>query len=137
MKDDKLGMSGSMIDQSQIDLYYKKKKGEVSNWLTEYTTSLKRVTEDQRKQLIEYAKGLSFDNVGRFNQYAQQLTTISMKDKKRLKKYLQEIDWLPEGITAGFLDGQLVVKMLPNIQAEEMIREAFGSEEEGDNSSDK
>lgn len=137
MKDDKLGMSGSMIDQGQIDLYYEKKKGEVSKWLIKYTTDLKRVTEDQRKQLIEYAKGLSFDTVGRFNQYAQQLTTISMKDKKRLKKYLQEIDWLPEGITAGFLDGQLVVKMLPNIQAEEMIREAFGSEEEGDNSSDK
>ncbi len=126
-----------MIDQGQIDLYYEKKKGEVSKWLIKYTTDLKRVTEDQRKQLIEYAKGLSFDTVGRFNQYAQQLTTISMKDKKRLKKYLQEIDWLPEGITAGFLDGQLVVKMLPNIQAEEMIREAFGSEEEGDNSSDK
>lgn len=126
-----------MIDQGQIDLYYEKKKGEVSKWLIKYTADLKRVTEDQRKQLIEYAKGLSFNTVGRFNQYAQQLTTISMKDKKRLKKYLQEIDWLPEGITAGFLDGQLVVKMLPNIQAEEMIREAFGSEEEGDNSSDK
>ncbi len=130
-------MSGATIDQGKIDLYYERKKGEVSGWLIEYTIDLKRVKEDQRKRLIEYAKELSFSTAGRFNQYAQQLTTISKKDKKRLEKYLQEVDWLPEGVTAGFLDGQLVVKMLPNTQAEEMIRAAFGSEEEGDSNSDK
>lgn len=130
-------MSGATIDQGMIDLYYKRKKDEVSSWLIEYTTDLKRVKEDQRKRLLEYAKRLSFSTAGSFNQYAQQLTTISQKDKQRLEKYLQEVDWLPEDVTAGFLDGQLVVKMLPNTQAEEMIREAFGSEEEGDNNIDK
>jgi len=130
-------MSGTMIDQGKIDLYYEQKKSEVSEWLIEYTEDLKRLKEDQRKRLIEYAKRLSFNTAGSYNAYAQQLPTISKKDKKRLEKYLQEVDWLPEGVTAGFLDGQLVVKMIPNVQAEEMIRAAFGPEEEGDSSSDK
>ena len=130
-------MSGATIDQRMIDRYYKSKKDEVSDWLTKYITDLKRVKEDQRKKLLEYAKRPSFSTVSSFNQYAQQLTTISKKEKKRLEKYLQEVDWLPEGATAGFLDGQLVVKMLPNTQAEEMIRAAFGSEEEGDSNINK
>lgn len=129
-------MSGSTIDQGQIDLYYEKKKSEVREWLIEYTTDLKRVKAEQRERLMAYAKALSFATAGDFNAYAQQLTTISKKDKSRLERYLQSIDWLPEDITAGFLDGQLVVKMMPNTQAEEMIREAFGSEE-GESNSDK
>lgn len=124
---------GATIDQGKVDSYYFHKKDEVSGWLIEYTKDLKRIKEDQRNRLIAYAKATSFFTANEFNEYAQQLTTISKKDKKRLEKYLQEVDWLPEGVTAGFLDGQLVVKLMPNTLAEEMIREAFGSEEEGDN----
>lgn len=124
---------GATIDQGKVDLYYFHKKDEVSGWLLEYTKDLKRIKEDQRNRLIAYAKATSFLTANEFNEYAQQLTTISKKDKKRLEKYLQEVDWLPEGVTAGFLDGQLVVKLMPNTLAEEMIREAFGSKEEGDN----
>lgn len=129
-------MSGPIIDQKQIDLYYEKKKDEVSGWLIEYTEGLKRVKEEQRERLLNYAEAISFKNAGECNAYAQQLTTISKKDKRRLEKYLQDVEWLPEDVTVGFLDNQLVVKMMPNTQAEEMIQAAFGSDEqeEGDSS---
>ena len=133
-----INMSGSTIDQGQIDLYYEKKKGEVREWLIEYTAGLKRIKTEQRERLMAYAKALNFATAGEFNAYAQQLTTISKKDKNRLERYLQNVEWLPEDITVGFLDGHLVVKMMPNTQAEEMIREAFGTEEgEGESDSDK
>lgn len=129
-------MSGSTINQGQIDVYYEKKKDEVRKWLIAYTTDLKRLRENQRDRLMAYAKAFSFATAEDFNTYAQQLTTISKKDKTKLDRYIQNIDWLPEDTTAGFLDGQLVVKMMPNTQAEEMIREAFGSEE-GESDSEK
>ena len=112
------------------------KKDEVSDWLIEYTADLKRLKEEQRKRILAYARALSFKSIDEVNEYVQHLPTVSKKDKKRIEKYLQSVDWLPEGVTVGFLDGQLVVKMLPNTQAEEMIREAFGPEEEGDSDSD-
>jgi hypothetical protein len=126
-------MNGMTIDQDKINQYYTKKKTEVRSWLENYMTYLKRINDNQRKQLLEYAKEISFDSAGKLNQYVQQLPAISKKDKKEIEKYLQSIDWLPEGVTIGFLDGKLVVKMMPNTQAEDMIREAFGPEE-GDNS---
>ena len=129
-------MGGSIIDQGKIDLYYEMKKDEVSGWLIEYTADLKRLKEEQRKRILAYARALSFKSIDEVNEYVQHLPTVSKKDKKRIEKYLQSVDWLPEGVTVGFLDGQLVVKMLPNTQAEEMIREAFGPEEEGDSDSD-
>lgn len=126
-------MGGSTIDQDKVDLYYEKKKDEVSAWLIEYINSLKRA-KDQKDILMDYAKKINFNSAGGFNNYVQAMPTISKKDKKRLEKYLLSIDWLPDDTTAGFLDGQLVVRMMPNTQAEEMIRAAFGSEEGEDNS---
>lgn len=126
-------MGGSTIDQGKVDLYYEKKKDEVSAWLIEYINSLKRA-KDQKDILMDYAKKINFNSAGSFNNYVQAMPTISKKDKKRLEKYLLSIDWLPDDTTAGFLDGQLVVRMMPNTQAEEMIRAAFGPEEGEDNS---
>lgn len=134
----KKDMSGLTIDQDFIDLYYENKKKEAGEWITEYTANLKRLEDDQRKRLLRYAKTINFENAGELNAYAQSIPTISKKNKQKLTKYLQQIDWLPDGITVGFLDGQLVVKMLPNTLAEDMIRAAFGPEEpeEGDSNSD-
>lgn len=122
------------INQDQIDIYYKNKKEEVSNWLTEYTLKLKRISEEEQTTLLNAAKNINFSSVGNYYNYAQSLKNINKKDKERLLKYLQQIEWLPTGITAGFLDGQLVTKMIPNTYAEQMIRAAFGSnQKKGDN----
>ncbi len=115
-----------IIDQDKIDLYYQDKKNEVSDWLIEYTTCLKKTTKEQKATLLDYAQNTSFTTIGRLYAYVQKLSTISNRDKKKLEKYLQEVDWLPKDVTAGFLDGKLVCRTLPSTIDENIIRTAFG-----------
>lgn len=119
-------MSGLTVDLEKIDQYYTIKKKEVSNWLIEYIMQLKRINKYQKEQLINYAKDIKFNSVEDFNSYVQELKTISKKDKQRLMNYLQNIDWLPEDMPFGFLDGCYVSRALPETQADKMIQAAFG-----------
>lgn len=123
-----------MIDQGEIDRYYGEKKKEVAAWVVEYTGSLKRIKEDQRKRLLTYAEHMTFLEAGELNAYAQSLTTISKKDKERLRKYLRKIDWLPKGQNMGVLEGMMVSRVLKDPYAEAMLEAAFGKggEPEGD-----
>lgn len=100
--------------QDLIDLYYEDKKKEVGSWLVEYTGNLKRITKEQKNRLLEYAEHMTFKNSGEVNAYVQQLETVGKKDKKRLFDYLQRVEWLPEGINMGVLDGEIITRVLPS-----------------------
>ncbi|MDO5147659.1 MAG: hypothetical protein Q4D60_11735 [Eubacteriales bacterium] len=110
------------IDQDRVDVHYRDKKIEVSNWLIEYTGNLKRLKEEQRKILMAYAKAINILQIGKLNLYVQSLTTVSKKDKERLSKYLRQIDWLPEDQNMGVLDGIMFSRVLSNPLAE-MLQE--------------
>ena len=127
-------MSGTIIDQGQVDKYYEEKKDELRTRLLEYVNAMKRITKEQRKQLEESAKEISFSTANDFNDHVQQLPTISKRDKKKIDEYLQSVEWLPNDVTAGFLDGRLVCKISSNTQAEEMIKRAFGNQNGDDDS---
>lgn len=114
------------IDQDQIDEYYKNKKQEVQVWLIEYVNNLKRIKEDQRNRFLAYAQNITFLNTKELNDYVQELTTVSKKDKARLEKYLQQIDWLPEGQNMGILEGKMVSRRLKDPLADKMLQDAFG-----------
>ena len=99
--------------QDEIDLYYKDKKKEVGEWLIEYAGDQKRLTQEQRRRLLAYAERMSFSMAGEVNAYVQGLKTVGKREKERLRSYLSQIDWLPEGVNTGTLDGKIVCRVLP------------------------
>lgn len=100
------------INQQRVDDYYRDKKQEVGQWVTEYVENQKKITEEQRKRLLTYASQISFTTAGEINAYVQNLNTVSKREKEKLENYMQKIDWLPEGENMGHLDGVLVSRVL-------------------------
>lgn len=105
-------MSG-FPQQNEIDVYYENKKKEVGDWLYKYVGEQKRLTQKQRQQLLEYAARMSFSVAGEVNVYVQGLKTVGKREKERLRSHLSQIDWLPEGVNTGTLDGNIVCRVLP------------------------
>ena len=101
------------IDQEAIDIHYSKMKQEVKTWIIEYTEAQKKLTEEQRARIMAYANAISFLQTGELNAYIQDLPTVSKKEKKRLERYLQQVEWLPKGQSMGMLDGHLVSRIPP------------------------
>lgn len=99
--------------QEEVDVYYQEKKQEVRAWLIQYEGEQKRLTKEQRRCLLEYAEKISFSTVGEVNSYVQELKTVGKREKERLRVYLSQIDWLPEGVNDGTLDGKIVCRVLP------------------------
>lgn len=99
--------------QEEIDKYYEVKKKEVGEWLERFADEQKRLTKEQRQQIHEYAEHMSFTNAGYANGYVQSLTTVGKRNKEKLFNYLQKVDWLPEGVNVGKLDGKIVSRVLP------------------------
>ncbi|MBU5679001.1 hypothetical protein [Blautia sp. MSJ-9] len=99
--------------QDEIDAYYAKKKKEVGEWLIEYAGDQKRLTQEQRRQILVYAEQMSFSMAGEVNVYVQNLKTVGKREKERLQNYMSQIDWLPEGVNTGTLDGKVVCRVLP------------------------
>ena len=99
--------------QNEIDIYYENKKKEVGEWLIEYAGDQKRLTQEQRRRILAYAEKMSFSEAGEANAYVQNLKTVGKREKERLKEYLSQVDWLPEGINNGTLDGKIVCRVLP------------------------
>lgn len=100
--------------QDEIDIYYKNKKKEVGVWLIEYADDQKRLTQEQRRKLMEYAKYMSFSKAKEANDYVQGLKTVGKKNKQKIFDYMQRIEWFPEGVNVGVLDGKIVSRVLPN-----------------------
>ena len=100
--------------QDVIDVYYEDKKKEVREWLREYIADQKRLTQEQRGRLLEYADQMSFSKAGEANAYVQNLKTVGKRNKKKIFDYMQSVDWFPEGINVGVLDGKIVSRIIPN-----------------------
>lgn len=100
--------------QDEIDIYYKNKKKEVGEWLIEYVADQKRLTQEQRRRILAYAERMSFSTSGEVNAYVQGLKTVGKKNKQKMFDYMQRVDWFPEGINVGVLDGKIVSRVLPN-----------------------
>ena len=100
--------------QNEIDVYYENKKKEVGEWLIEYAGDQKRLTQEQRRRLLAYAERMSFSTAGEANAYVQGLKTVGKKNKQKMFDYMQRVDWFPEGINVGVLDGKIVIRVLPN-----------------------
>ena len=94
--------------QKKVDEYYRVKIREVMRWMLDFVQDQKRITKDQRRELIWRAENISFSSAGEMNKYVQDLKTIGKKEKKKFYEYVIHIDWLPEGITSGVLDGKIV-----------------------------
>ena len=62
--------------QDEIDIYYEDKKKEVGKWLIEYAGDQKRLTQEQRKQILAYADRMSFSTAREANAYVQGLKTV-------------------------------------------------------------
>ncbi len=99
--------------QNEIDVYYENKKKEVGEWLIEYAGDQKRLTQEQRRRILAYAERMSFSTAGEANAYVQGLKTVGKREKERLRSHLSRIDWLPEGVNTGTLDGKIVCRVLP------------------------
>lgn len=100
--------------QNEIDVYYENKKKEVGEWLIEYAGAQKRLTQEQRRRILAYAERMSFSTAGEVNAYVQGLKTVGKKNKQKMFDYMQRVDWFPEGINVGVLDGKIVSRVLPN-----------------------
>lgn len=100
--------------QKQVDEYYMVKIREVTRWMLDFVQDQKRITNNQRRELIWRAENISFSSAGEMNKYVQDLKTIGKKEKKKFYEYVIHIDWLPEGITSGVLDGKIVSRILPS-----------------------
>lgn len=100
--------------QDEIDIYYEDKKKEVGKWLIEYAGDQKRLTQEQRKQILAYADRMSFSTAREANSYVQGLKTVGKKNKQKIFDYMQRIEWFPEGVNVGVLDGKIVSRVLPN-----------------------
>ena len=100
--------------QDEIDIYYEAKKKEVGRWLTNFANEQRRITKEQRQQILEYAENMTFTNAGLANAYIQNLKTVGKRNKEKLFNYLQRVDWFPDGVTVGVLDGKIVSRILPN-----------------------
>lgn len=100
--------------QEEIDVYYEKKKKEVRDWLIQYEGEQKRLTKEQRRCLLKYAEQISFSTAGEVNSYVQGLKTVGKKNKQKIADYIQRIEWFPEGVSVGVLDGKIVSRVLPN-----------------------
>lgn len=100
--------------QDEIDIYYEDKKKEVGKWLIEYVGDQKRLTQEQRKQILAYADRMSFSTAREANAYVQGLKTVGKKNKQKIFDYMQRIEWFPEGVNVGVLDGKIVSRVLPN-----------------------
>lgn len=104
------------MSDTQVDyiVYYKDKKKEVGNWLFVEVKKMKKLTNDQRGHLLKYCENMTFKGAGEFNAYLQELPTVTKKEKKTVEGYLQNVDWLPEGVNIGVLDGEVVSRVLPS-----------------------
>lgn len=100
--------------QDEVDIYYEDKKKEVGKWLIEYAGDQKRLTQEQRKQILAYADRMSFSTAREANAYVQGLKTVGKKNKQKIFDYMQRIEWFPEGVNVGVLDGKIVSRVLPN-----------------------
>ena len=67
-----------------------------------------------KETLLEYAEKISFSTAGEVNSYVQGLKTVGKKNKKKIADYMQRIEWFPEGVSVGVLDGKIVSRVLPN-----------------------
>ena len=93
---------------------YEAKKKEVGEWVIEFTVNQKRLTQEQSKRLLAYAERMSFSAAGEANAYVQGLKTVGKRNKQKFYDYMQCIDWFPEGVNVGVLDGKIVSRILPS-----------------------
>lgn len=100
--------------QDEIDLYYKNKKIEVRDWLIEFADKQKRISNKQREKLLDYAEQIRFSSIDELTEYVQNLNRIGKKEKQIFLEYIESIEWFPEGIGCGVLDGKIVSRILPN-----------------------
>lgn len=105
---------GGFPHQEEIDKYYEAKKKEVGEWVIEFTVNQKRLTQEQSKRLLAYAERMSFSAAGEANAYVQGLKTVGKRNKQKFYDYMQCIDWFPEGVNVGVLDGKIVSRILPS-----------------------
>ena len=123
--------------QDEIDKHYGNKKKEVGKWLIEYTGNQKRLTQEQRKRILAYAERISFSTAGETNAYVQELKTVGKKSKDKLRSYLANVDWFPDGINHGVLDGLIVNRIVPNeldLLYERLEKEYYDKERKNRNS---
>jgi DNA-directed RNA polymerase subunit F len=100
--------------QEEIDKYYEVKKKEVGEWLERFADEQKRLTKEQRQRIHEYAENMSFTNAGYANGYVQGLSTVGKRNKEKLYAYMAHVDWLPDNVTTGIIDGKIVSRILPS-----------------------
>lgn len=98
--------------QKEIDIYYEKKKKEIREWLLQYIKNCKKITADEKKKMLDYIDEISFSTIGELNEYIQELRTVSVKNKKKVYDYISDIEWFPEDINTGVLDGKIVTRVL-------------------------
>ena len=100
--------------QGDYVVYYESKKKEVRDCLMVEVEKMHKLTNDQRRHLLKYCENMTFRSAGEFNAYLQELPTVTKKEKKIVEGYLQNVDWLPEGVNIGVLDGEVVSRVLPS-----------------------
>ena len=105
-------MSAIIVDQTIIDNYYDKKKKELKLWMIDFVDDLKRINKTQRSCLLEYAERISFGTLTEVNEYVNSLSTISKRDKKKFQDHINQVEWLPQGVNTGILDGNVVSGVL-------------------------
>ena len=68
--------------QKQVDEYYKVKIREVTRWMLDFVQDQKRITSNQRRELIWRADNISFSSAGDMNKYVQDLKTMNKDPHK-------------------------------------------------------
>lgn len=88
--------------QHGIDMYYKAKKKEVGAWLSDFIAGgLKRLKPDQKKTLQKFADDGGYDSVQTILIFCEDMWPVSKRERQRLQKYADSIEWLPPEVDEG------------------------------------
>lgn len=109
------------INQDATEQHYDKIKAEVKAWLIAFVNrqrKLSKTNKEAKQRLLELAEDGSYTGVCKFCSYMAGIDEIADRQKNIAMKYVQQIEWLPEGETIGRIDGILVCRTVPYLTPE-------------------
>lgn len=91
--------------QHGIDVYYTALKKEVRKWLNNFIDSgLKRLKPYQKAILKKFAADAGYEATQNILILCEDIWPVSKRERQKLKKYVDDIEWLPPHVDEGHID---------------------------------
>lgn len=112
-----------------VKKHYAETKKQVGAWLKSYILELKGLTADQKRILETIVKNPTYEQVEDFWLYTETWGVSTKAQQRKLRKYVDSIEWLPAGVDMWILDGTQICRTdQTEVYTQRVLYDAFGPE---------